>query len=129
MGLTSNCCDLKVQENVKLSHVLILRWAADIFPSKENEILEIQMTRYFLFHMLKKLFLCSFGFPIIFSSSSFLFFLAFFVFLGPYPRHIKVSRPGAELELQLPAYATATATWDPSRIHTAARSSARSLTH
>ena len=31
-------------------------------------------------------------------------------------RHMEVPRLGAELELQLPAYATATATWDPSLI-------------
>ena len=29
---------------------------------------------------------------------------------------MKVPRLGAELELQLPAYTTATATWDPSHI-------------
>ena len=36
------------------------------------------------------------------------------VLLGPYPRHMEVPRLGVETELQLPAYATATATRDPS---------------
>ena len=39
-----------------------------------------------------------------------------FVFLGPHPQHQEVPRLGVESELQLPAYATATATWDLSRI-------------
>ena len=37
----------------------------------------------------------------------------FFVFLGPHPWHIEVPRLGAESELQLLAYTTATATPDP----------------
>ena len=43
-------------------------------------------------------------------SSSFFFFL--FFFLGPHPWHMEVPRLGAESELQLPGYATATATLD-----------------
>ena len=39
-----------------------------------------------------------------------LFFI--FVFLGLHPQHMEVPTLGVELELQLPAYATATATWD-----------------
>ena len=38
----------------------------------------------------------------------------FFVFLGPNLWHMEVPRLGVELDLQLPAYATATATRDPS---------------
>ena len=39
------------------------------------------------------------------------FFLSFFFFfLGLPPRHMEVPRLGVESELQLPAYATATAT-------------------
>ena len=37
-------------------------------------------------------------------------------FLGLHLWHIEISRPDVELELQLPAYTTATATWDLSRI-------------
>ena len=37
-------------------------------------------------------------------------------FLGPPPRHMEVSRLGVKLQLQLLAYSTATATWDPSCI-------------
>ena len=37
------------------------------------------------------------------------FFSLSFVFLGPHPRHMEVPRLGVESELQLPAYATATA--------------------
>ena len=47
---------------------------------------------------------------------SFIFnFLSFFFFLGPYRQHMEVSRLGVELEQQLLAYTTATATQDPSR--------------
>ena len=41
-------------------------------------------------------------------------FFFFLVFLGPHPQHIP--RLGIKLELQLPAYATAIATPDPSHI-------------
>ena len=37
-----------------------------------------------------------------------------FVFLGPHPQHMEAPRLGVTLELFLPAYTTATATWDPS---------------
>ena len=47
--------------------------------------------------------------------SPFLFCLSF-VFLGPHPRHREVPRLGIQSELQLPAYATATATRDPSHV-------------
>ena len=40
----------------------------------------------------------------------------FFSFLGPHPQHTKVPRLGIKLELQLPAYATATAIPDQSCI-------------
>ena len=40
-------------------------------------------------------------------------FVFCFVFLGPHLQHTEVPRLGVKLELQLPAYATATATWDP----------------
>ena len=46
-----------------------------------------------------------------------------FCFLGPPPRHMEVSRLGVELELQLPAYTTATAMADPSRVCDLHRSS------
>ena len=36
----------------------------------------------------------------------------FFFFVGPYLRNMEVPRVGVELELQLPAYATAIATPD-----------------
>ena len=44
------------------------------------------------------------------------FFLLSFVFLGPHLQHMEVLSLGVESELWLPASATATATWDPSRI-------------
>ena len=40
----------------------------------------------------------------------FVSFFFFFVFLGPNPWHMEVPRLGVELELQLPAYSTATTT-------------------
>ena len=40
--------------------------------------------------------------------------LFIFVFLGPHLRHMDVLRLGVQSEPQLPAYATATATWDAS---------------
>ena len=39
-----------------------------------------------------------------------------FFFLGPYPWHVKVPRLGVESDLQLLAYAPATATPDPSYV-------------
>ena len=44
----------------------------------------------------------------------FLFFFLFFHFLGPHPHHMEIPRLGVDLELQLPAYTTVTATPDPS---------------
>ena len=50
-------------------------------------------------------------------SLSLFFFFFFFCFLGSHPRHMEVPRPGVKLEPQLlPAYTTATATWDLSCI-------------
>ena len=46
----------------------------------------------------------------------YLFICFWFGFLGPHLRHMDVPRLGVELELQLPACTTATATPDPSRI-------------
>jgi len=43
-------------------------------------------------------------------------FFFFFCFVGPYSWHVEVPRIGVQLELQLPAYITATATQDPSHI-------------
>ena len=40
----------------------------------------------------------------------------FFFFLGPHLRHMEVPMLGVDSELQLPAYTTATATWDPNHI-------------
>ena len=52
------------------------------------------------------------------------------VFLGLYPQHMEVLSLGVESELQLPAYATATATQDPSHICDLYHSSrCESLTH
>ena len=39
-----------------------------------------------------------------------------FCILGPHPWHMEVPRLGVESELQLLAYTTATATWNPSHI-------------
>ena len=46
----------------------------------------------------------------------FFFFKVFFTFLALLLQHMVVPRLGIELELQLPAYARATATRDPSHI-------------
>ena len=43
-----------------------------------------------------------------------IFFFFFFFFSGPHLRHMEVPRLGVASELYLPAYATATATPDPS---------------
>ena len=42
--------------------------------------------------------------------------IIFFGLLWPHLWHMAVPRLGVELELQLPAYTTATATWDLNRI-------------
>ena len=49
----------------------------------------------------------------------------FFFFLQPHPQQMEVPRLGVKLELQLLAYATATAiaTWDPSQVCNLHRSS------
>ena len=62
-----------------------------------------------------------------FFSCVFVFRFLSFVFLGLHLRHMEVSRLGVKLELQLLAYATATATWDPT--YTTAHGNAGSLTH
>ena len=52
-------------------------------------------------------------------ASDFVFLYVFVYFLsllGPHPWHMEVPRLGVESELPPPAYATATATRDPSRI-------------
>ena len=54
-----------------------------------------------------------FSFSFCFGFSWFFFFL---VFSGPHPGHMKVPGLGVTLKLQLPAYSTATAMWDPSCI-------------
>ena len=43
----------------------------------------------------------------------FIYLFIYFVFLGLHPQHMEVPRQGVESELQLPAYTTAAATWDP----------------
>uniref|UniRef100_A0A8D0TTU8 Staufen double-stranded RNA binding protein 1 n=1 Tax=Sus scrofa TaxID=9823 RepID=A0A8D0TTU8_PIG len=43
-------------------------------------------------------------------------FVVLLLLLGPHPRHLEVPRLGVKLDLHLPAYTTATARWDPSRI-------------
>ena len=46
----------------------------------------------------------------------FVLYYFFFTFLGPHPWHMEVLKIGVKLELQLPAYATATARPNLSRI-------------
>ena len=46
----------------------------------------------------------------------FFFFGGGAIFLRPQPWHMEILRLGVESELQLPAYTTATATQDPSRV-------------
>ena len=41
------------------------------------------------------------------------FCLFVFCFWGPHVQHMEVPRLGVELELQMPGYTIATATWDP----------------
>ena len=53
--------------------------------------------------------------------------VSLFIFLGPHPWHMKVPRLGVKSELQLLAYITATAIWDPSHVHTTAHSNADPL--
>ena len=52
----------------------------------------------------------------------------FLVFLGPNPRHMEVPRLGAESELQLQAYTTATATPDHGNARSLILSKARDWT-
>ena len=57
----------------------------------------------------------SFKLEIIFPQNSGWFFFCLF-FLGPHLRHMEAPRLGVQSELQLPAYSTATATQDLSRV-------------
>ena len=52
----------------------------------------------------------------IYLLSFFGFFFFFLIFLGPYLQHMEVPRIAVKSELQLPAYATATAIQDPSPV-------------
>ena len=45
-----------------------------------------------------------------------MYLFIFGLFLRAAPHHMEVLRLGVESELQLPAYATAMAMWDPSRV-------------
>ena len=56
-------------------------------------------------------------FPGFFIQDNVFWFFVFFFFSGPHPQHMEVLRLGVESELQLLAYATATATWVLSRIY------------
>ena len=49
------------------------------------------------------------------SWSFYYLFIYLFCFLGLHPRYLEVPSLGVKSELQLPAYTTVTATWDPSR--------------
>ena len=65
------------------------------------------------------------------SAISFLFFFSFY-FLRLHPWHMEVPRLGVKPELDLPAYTTAPATWDPSHVcnlYLQAHCNVRSLTH
>ena len=55
--------------------------------------------------------------------SRYFFFFFFFCFLGSHPWHTEIPRVGVKSGLQLPDYATATATWNPSCICTLHHSS------
>ena len=46
----------------------------------------------------------------------FFFFFCLLSFAGQQPWHMEVPRQGVQLELQLPAYTTATKTWDLGRV-------------
>ena len=50
------------------------------------------------------------------ASFFFFFFFSFSWILGLNPQHMEVPRPGVQLELQLSAYTTTTATRDPSHV-------------
>ena len=59
---------------------------------------------------------CHFSSPTWTASRRICFFAFCFCFLGQHRRHMEVPRLGVKSKRQLPAYSTATATWDPSHI-------------
>ena len=59
----------------------------------------------------------------VFDAGIFYYLRIYLVFLGPHPWHMEIPRLGVKLELQPLAYATATATPDPSCIYDLYRSS------
>ena len=54
--------------------------------------------------------------PLSTLNSILLHFILFQFILGPHLQHVEIPRLGVESELQLPAYAIATAMWDPSHV-------------
>ena len=84
------------------------------------------MSVLFHFFFLLYLLLATYGPPVcLFMKSAFRNFC--FHSLGSHPQHMEVPKIGFESELQLPAYATAAATWDPSRVCNLHHSSWQSL--
>ena len=99
------------------------------FPSSKTPIILALLLQWMKFHFSVSAWLFSLLYIIV---TLFVVFLLFsnalyhtfisrlfslsFGFLGPWLQHMEGPRLGVELELQLPAYTTATATWDPSCI-------------
>ena len=76
----------------------------------------LPLTEYYLLEIISRVVNTTL-FLILLRLNFFFFFLIFlFSFLGPHERHMEVPRLEIESELQLPAYTTATATWDLIRI-------------
>ena len=70
--------------------------------------------------------------PLLYYIHEHFLFVCLFVFMVPL-WHMKIPRLGVKLEVQLQAYTSATATWDPSCVcdlhHSSWHGNARSLTH
>ena len=89
-------------------------WLIVLNKLEEGERIEVKMVKWGRFD-LGRILITWFWFILFY----------FFVFLGPHLQYMEVPRLGVESELQLPAYATATATpW-----YATAHGNTRSLTH
>ena len=83
---------------------LIEQSSRNLYPYQQSCVFTLGFLEYFFFFPFL-------SFPFLFFS-----FLGLFIFLGPHPWHVEVPRLGVELELQLLAYTTPTASRDLSLV-------------
>ena len=87
---------------------------SQLFPDSSNQMWSLPPDPYCSVYTLLSCWLLGPCLHLRYHDHDLLFtFFFFFCFLGLHPWHMEVPKRGVELELQLPAYATAIATPDP----------------